>query len=336
MSVAPVPILVLSGARRARLAGLGRGARRRRARRHGRRLARSARSRRRRGRRLPPAPEAAERHARDPPSSRRAGSARPRASTAPARPARAIGICSSTGGPQALLELLGSLPASFPLPILVAQHITTGFADGLARWLDASVALPVRIGARGRDARARASGSRPTTPTCCSTPSGRLALDRGTPAGHTGPRATCCSQSLAATRGRDAVSRRADRHGPRRRRGHGSRARGGRLHDRAGRGHARRSTGCRARRPSAASTAPAADGDRPELCSADAADGRAMSDARSTRSPTLIRARRGIRLEESQHQALRAALARAWPASRTPRLLRRALDPATGRPRSRR
>ena len=85
-----------------------------------------------------------------------------------ARPARAIGICSSMGGPHALLELLGSLPRSFPLPILIAQHITIGFADGLAHWLDSSVPLPVQIGRAG-EAVSAGSGSRPTTRTCCST-----------------------------------------------------------------------------------------------------------------------------------------------------------------------
>lgn len=61
------------------------------------------------------------------------------------RPARAIGVCSSMGGPHALLELLGALPCTFSLPILIAQHISAGFAEGLARWLDSSVELPVRL-----------------------------------------------------------------------------------------------------------------------------------------------------------------------------------------------
>jgi two-component system chemotaxis response regulator CheB len=36
---------------------------------------------------------------------------------------RLIGIVASTGGPQALVEILGGLPANFPVPILVIQSI---------------------------------------------------------------------------------------------------------------------------------------------------------------------------------------------------------------------
>lgn len=67
----------------------------------------------------------------------------------PLEPAAAIGICSSTGGPQALRMVLGGLPADFPLPILVAQHMSIGFTDGLARWLDQVVALPVALARPG-------------------------------------------------------------------------------------------------------------------------------------------------------------------------------------------
>jgi two-component system, chemotaxis family, protein-glutamate methylesterase/glutaminase len=70
---------------------------------------------------------------------------------APARPPRVIGIGASTGGPPALARVLGALPADFPLPVLVVQHIAPGFAAGLLRWLDREVPLPVafaRDGAR--------------------------------------------------------------------------------------------------------------------------------------------------------------------------------------------
>jgi two-component system, chemotaxis family, protein-glutamate methylesterase/glutaminase len=60
-----------------------------------------------------------------------------------------IGICASVGGPPALATVLAGLPASFTIPILVVQHITTGFTEGFARWLDDQVALPVRLAAPG-------------------------------------------------------------------------------------------------------------------------------------------------------------------------------------------
>lgn len=60
-----------------------------------------------------------------------------------------IGICASTGGPAALQHVLGALPASFPVPVLVVQHIADGFVDGLVKVLDARVPLPVQIAGDG-------------------------------------------------------------------------------------------------------------------------------------------------------------------------------------------
>jgi len=121
------------------------------------------------------------------------------------RPARAIGVCSSMGGPQALLELLGSLPGSFPLPILIAQHITIGFADGLAEWLDASVPLPVRIGRAGETV-GRGVWLAPDDAHMLLDPGGVLALRKGTPSDRNVPSGDVLLGSLAATLGRDAVA----------------------------------------------------------------------------------------------------------------------------------
>ena len=48
---------------------------------------------------------------------------------------RLVVIGSSTGGPPVLKELLAAMPAPFPLPVLIAQHILAGFDAGLAGWL---------------------------------------------------------------------------------------------------------------------------------------------------------------------------------------------------------
>jgi two-component system chemotaxis response regulator CheB len=121
------------------------------------------------------------------------------------RPAQAIGVCSSMGGPHALLELLGSLPASFALPILIAQHITTGFAEGLARWLDTSVPLPVQIGRAGEIA-ARGVWIAPDDAHMLLESGGRLALRPGTEADRNVPSGDVLLGSLAATLGRYAVA----------------------------------------------------------------------------------------------------------------------------------
>ena len=52
-------------------------------------------------------------------------------------------VGTSTGGPPALEALLVPLPASFPWPILVAQHMPAGFTGPLARRLDGICSLKV-------------------------------------------------------------------------------------------------------------------------------------------------------------------------------------------------
>lgn len=54
-----------------------------------------------------------------------------------------IAIGSSTGGPSALLNVLGRLPKEFPVPIVIAQHIAEGFIPGLVGWLDSGCAIQV-------------------------------------------------------------------------------------------------------------------------------------------------------------------------------------------------
>jgi two-component system, chemotaxis family, protein-glutamate methylesterase/glutaminase len=60
-------------------------------------------------------------------------------------PAEVIGVVASTGGPQALVYLLGQLPADFSVPLLVVQHIAAGFTAGLATWLDGAVPIRVQL-----------------------------------------------------------------------------------------------------------------------------------------------------------------------------------------------
>jgi two-component system chemotaxis response regulator CheB len=109
------------------------------------------------------------------------------------------------GGPHALLELLGSLPRSFPIPILIAQHITIGFAEGLAQWLDASVPLPVQIGRAGELVE-RGVWLAPDDAHMLLDASGRLALRQGAPSEPNVPSGDVLLNSLAATVGRDAVA----------------------------------------------------------------------------------------------------------------------------------
>lgn len=61
------------------------------------------------------------------------------------RSIKMVCIGSSLGGPQALEKIFSKLTAKFPLPILVVQHISAGFTEGLADWLSKVTPLQVKI-----------------------------------------------------------------------------------------------------------------------------------------------------------------------------------------------
>jgi two-component system, chemotaxis family, protein-glutamate methylesterase/glutaminase len=119
------------------------------------------------------------------------------------RTAAAVGICASTGGPQALAAVLADLPRTFGVPVFVVQHIAPGFGDGFARWLDGEVPLPVRMAA---------AGPMPSTGIWIA-PEGThllftrtgLAFDEQTDAGPHRPSGDVLLRSLAAVAGRNAV-----------------------------------------------------------------------------------------------------------------------------------
>jgi two-component system response regulator WspF len=56
---------------------------------------------------------------------------------------RMVGIGASSGGPGALAEILGQLPAEFPVPVVVIQHVDVLFAREFANWLGQQTPLPV-------------------------------------------------------------------------------------------------------------------------------------------------------------------------------------------------
>ncbi len=59
--------------------------------------------------------------------------------------ARIVAIASSTGGPQALQELLTPLPADFRVPILVVQHMAQGYIAGLVSSLAAHSRMRLKL-----------------------------------------------------------------------------------------------------------------------------------------------------------------------------------------------
>ncbi len=61
------------------------------------------------------------------------------------QPPRVLAVAASTGGPAAVQLLLSGLGKEFPLPVLLAQHISRGFVDALAEWLNNTTPLTVKV-----------------------------------------------------------------------------------------------------------------------------------------------------------------------------------------------
>lgn len=62
---------------------------------------------------------------------------------------RIVIMGASTGGPQALCDILSRLPAAFSLPVICVQHIGSNFLSGMVDWLAASCRLAVRKACQG-------------------------------------------------------------------------------------------------------------------------------------------------------------------------------------------
>jgi two-component system, chemotaxis family, response regulator WspF len=60
-----------------------------------------------------------------------------------------VAIGASAGGPAALAHVLSELPADFPAPIVVVQHVDARFAESLAAWLGGKTRLSVRLAQEG-------------------------------------------------------------------------------------------------------------------------------------------------------------------------------------------
>jgi two-component system chemotaxis response regulator CheB len=113
-----------------------------------------------------------------------------------------IGV--STGGPNALADLLPALPASFPVPVLIVQHMPPLFTRLLAERLDARCALKVKEGKSGEavppgtiylapgDWHMVVDGTRADP---------RIALHQGPPENSCRPAADVLFRSVAATYG---------------------------------------------------------------------------------------------------------------------------------------
>jgi two-component system, chemotaxis family, protein-glutamate methylesterase/glutaminase len=122
------------------------------------------------------------------------------------RRARVVAIAASTGGPAALQRLLSEIPGGFPLPILVVQHIATGFVAGLAGWLNTVTSLRVKVAEDGERMAPSTVYIAPDRSHLGVSPGARIMLSSAPAIGGFQPSATFLFDSVAAAFHSSAVA----------------------------------------------------------------------------------------------------------------------------------
>lgn len=124
----------------------------------------------------------------------------------PCRRPAAVAIAASTGGPAALHRLLSGLPAGFPAPILIVQHIARGFASGLASWLGDASGVRVKLASAGEPMLPGVAYLAPDDRHLVAGGRGLVALSDGPAIGGFRPSANALFESVASAWGPSATA----------------------------------------------------------------------------------------------------------------------------------
>jgi two-component system, chemotaxis family, protein-glutamate methylesterase/glutaminase len=116
-----------------------------------------------------------------------------------------VALGASTGGPPAIREFLAQLPAGFPVPILMVQHIVGGFSRGFVEWLNTSSPLPVYLAAHHETIWKGHVYVAPDDLQMGIEAGGRIVLSNAPPEHHLRPSASYLFRSVARTYGPAAV-----------------------------------------------------------------------------------------------------------------------------------
>lgn len=116
-----------------------------------------------------------------------------------------VAIGASTGGPPVLQTILSGLTKGFPAPILVVQHISKGFLEGLVEWLGNTTRHPVHIASEGERALPGHVYFAPEDLHMGITGSGRIALNASSPENGIRPSVSYLFRSALSSYGSEAV-----------------------------------------------------------------------------------------------------------------------------------
>ncbi len=116
-----------------------------------------------------------------------------------------VAIAASLGGPRALAGLLGELPQGFAAPVIICQHITPGFSDDLARWLQSETGHRVHEATHGQRLVKGEFFVAPSHVHLVVSPGGTIKLDDGPPVGGFKPSCDLMLKSVAQSFGAKAI-----------------------------------------------------------------------------------------------------------------------------------
>lgn len=119
---------------------------------------------------------------------------------------KVIAIGASTGGPPVLQTILAALPGDFPVPVLVVQHMATGFTQGFVQWLARTSSLPVHLASHDEQMRPGHVYVAPDEFQMGVERSGRIVLRKDAPENGLRPSVSYLLRSVAEVYGRDAVA----------------------------------------------------------------------------------------------------------------------------------
>jgi two-component system chemotaxis response regulator CheB len=117
-----------------------------------------------------------------------------------------LAVAASTGGPAALVQILGALPVRFPVPVLIVQHISPGFVDSFAAALDRASKVRVKVAEQHETLRAGVAYVAPDGAHLGVTAKGAVLLSEAPPLEGFRPSATHLFLSVAEAFGAGAVA----------------------------------------------------------------------------------------------------------------------------------
>lgn len=116
-----------------------------------------------------------------------------------------VAIATSLGGPKALATLLAQMPRGLGAAMVICQHITPGFSDDLAKWLELETGLAVREAVEGATLEKGQVIIAPSHLHLVVLPGGVLHLEDGPAVGGFKPSCDVLLKSVAAAYGPRAI-----------------------------------------------------------------------------------------------------------------------------------